>query len=169
MVPRKTPEQLLTNGEFGSPPSSRGFDWRVAPVEGVSVSQEEHGLRVTFSGHEPEECEALAQLVPLKENTRYELKFGYRTSGLGTGQGLGWRVTDENSGSVLSEGSVLASEADQEGRLNFETPRECRLVRVALRYQRSPGTTRIEGFLTLRSVQLKAAVQSPIVGTLVRK
>ena len=32
---------------------------------------------------------------------------------------------------------------------------ECRLARLALRYRRAPGTTRLEGFLVLRNVALK--------------
>jgi len=153
--------QLLTNGDFGSPPSSRGLDWRLGSMEGVSVSQEEHGVRVTFSGREPEECEALTQLVPLTGNTRFELQFGYRTAGIVSGAALGWRITDATSGAVLRDGPSLASDADVEERLDFTTPRECRLVRLALRYHRMPGTTLTEGFLNLRGAQLRAVGQSP--------
>jgi len=38
----------------------------------------------------------------------------------------------------------------------FQTPAGGRLVRVALVYQRSLGTTRIEGFLILRNVRVEA-------------
>lgn len=174
MVPRRTPGregERLTNGDFAAPPSSRGLDWRLASIEGVSVSEEEagHGLRVTFSGREPEECEPLAQLVPLAEKTRYELQFGYRSGGIASGDGLGWRITDAGSGAVLGEGPGLASDADREERFQFETPPGCGLARLALRYRRSPGTTRMEGFLTLRSATLKPAAQSPIEGVRVRK
>jgi hypothetical protein len=165
--------QLLTNGDFGSPPSSRGLDWRLGSIEGVSVSQEKHGVRVTFSGREPEECEALTQLVPLTGNTRYQLQFGYRTAGIASGAALGWRITDAASGAVLRDGPSLASDADVEQRLDFETPRQCRLVRLALRYRRMPGTTLMEGFLNLRGARLQAVgqtqTQSPMDGARVRK
>ena len=44
-VPFRTPagegEQLVANGDFAAPPASRGFDWRLPVVEGISVSREE--------------------------------------------------------------------------------------------------------------------------------
>jgi hypothetical protein len=174
-VPFKTPagegEQLVANGSFAAPPSSRGFDWRLPAVEGVSVSREEEsrGLRVTFSGGEPEDCEALLQLVPLRGMMHYKLSFEYRTRGIASGAGLGWRITDAGSGTILSQGPSLASEPDVEMQLSFETPAECRLVRLALRYHRTPGTTRMEGYLVVRNVAVKLAAQSPIEGVRVRK
>jgi hypothetical protein len=165
-------EQLVANGSFAAPPSSRGFDWRLPVVEGISVSREEEsrGLRVTFSGREPEDCEALLQLVPLqKRKMQYKLSFEYRTRGIASGAGLRWRITDASSGTILREGPSLASEPDAEMQLSFETPAECRLVRLALRYHRTPGTTRMEGFLVLQNVALKPAAQSPIDGARVRK
>jgi tetratricopeptide (TPR) repeat protein len=163
-------EQLAANGDFAVVPASHGFDWRLPPVDGVSVSREDdgQGLRVTFSGREPEDCEVLAQLVPVREKMQYELGFMYRTRGIANGQGLGWRITDANRGTALGEGGGVASEGDAEGRLTFATPAECRLVRLALRYHRSPGTTRMEGFLILRRVAVKPA-QLPIDGSRVRK
>jgi hypothetical protein len=41
-------------------------------------------------------------------------------------------------------------------------------VRLALRYRRAPGTTRLEGFLVLGNVALKPAAQPPIEGSRVR-
>ena len=165
-VPFRTPagegEQLVADGNFSVAPASRGFDWRLPAVEGISVSREEEsrgGLRITFSGRQPEDCEALVQLVPSQQKMHYELKFEYRTQGIPNGAGLGWRITDASGGTVLKEGLSLASEADAEGQLSFETPADCRLVRLALRYHRTLGTIRMEGFLVLRNVALKPAAQ----------
>ena len=174
-VPFRTPagdgEQLVANGGFLAQPASRGFDWRLPVVEGISVSREEKppGLRVTFSGSEPEDCEVLVQLVPLRRKTAYELSFAYRTRDIPGGVGLGWRITDANDGTILKEGPSLVSETEGEGRLSFETREGCRLVRLAVRYRRTPGTTRPEGFLVLRNVALKPAAQLPIDGSRVRK
>jgi len=169
-TPAGAGEQLAANGDFAVPPASRGFDWRLPAVDGVSVSREEtaRGLRVTFSGREPEDCEVLAQLVPVSEERQYELVFHYRTRGIATRQGLGWRITDARGGTPLGEGAGVAAEEDAEGRLTFATPAKCRLVRVALRYHRSPGTTRMEGFLILRTVAVRPG-QLPIDGSRVRK
>jgi hypothetical protein len=174
-VPFRAPagegEQLVANGGFLAQPASRGFDWRLPVVEGISVSREvgPAGLRVTFSGSQPEDCEALVQLVPLRKNTAYELSFEYRTREIPSGAGLGWRITDASGGTILKEGLSLASETEGQGRLSFETREECRLVRLAVRYRRTPGTTRPEGFLVLRNVALKPAAQLPIDGSRVRK
>jgi hypothetical protein len=165
--------QLVANGSFAAPPESRGFDWRLPVVEGVSVSRDEEprGLRVTFSGRQPEDCEALAQLVPVRGKMPYELSFRYRTAGIAGGAGLAWRIADAGTGAVLTplkDPPGFASEPEAEGRLAFHTPVECRLLRLSLRYRRSPGTTRIEGFLVLRDVALKPLAQPPIDGSRVR-
>lgn len=174
-VPFRTPagegEQLAVNGSFRVPPTSRGFDWRLPVVEGIGVSREEEpqGLRVTFSGREPQDCEALVQLVPLQGKTQYELRFDYRTRGIASGAGLAWRIADASGGTVLKEGQSLASDADAEGRMSFETPAGCRLVRLALTYRRTPGTTRMDGYLVLRNVALKPVTQLPVDGSRVRE
>jgi tetratricopeptide (TPR) repeat protein len=169
-VPSETPvakgPQLLANGSFTTPPTSRGFDWRLSGAEGIGVSREgeARGLRITFSGSEPEDCEVLVQLVPVRGNMQYQLRFEYRTQEIASGAGLGWRITGMGNGALLAEGPSLASEADAERQILFETPPECRLVRLAMRYHRAPGTTRTEGFLVLKHVSLLPATQVPVEG-----
>ena len=84
----------LTNATFSTAPTFHGFDWRLPAAEGVSPSSEEPppGLRLTFSGEQPESCEVLVQFVPLREETDYDLEYVYRTGGIGPGTGLRWRV-----------------------------------------------------------------------------
>lgn len=171
-VPFRTPagegEQLIANDSFRVPPSSQGFDWRLPVVAGVSASLDEsRGLRVTLSGREPEDCELLLQLVPVRPKMAYQLRFRYRTQDIATGAGLEWQLTDVKSGVVLGEGSIPASEQDTEGGGWFETA-GASLARLALRYHRALGTTRSEGSLILQNVKLKPSAQSPIDGTRVR-
>jgi hypothetical protein len=148
---------ILTNGAFAAAPSSHGFDWRLPATDGVSASGEENptGLRLTFSGSQPENCEVLAQFLPVREKTSYELKFTYRTSGIGPGTGLRWRVM-EASGGVLAEGDSLSSEEQKEDRISFRTPAGRRLARIALEYRRAAGTTRAAGFVALRHVDVRS-------------
>jgi len=148
--------QMVVNGAFAVSPTSRGLDWRLPSIEGVSVARERDsgGLRVTFSGREPEECDALVQMIPLKDHVPYQLAFVYRTEGIANGAGLFWRVTDAQ-GVLLAESTSLASPADTEGRMQVYAPPG--LVRLALRYRRAPGTTRAEGFLILHNVALRRA------------
>lgn len=148
---------ILTNGRFSTAPISHGFDWRLPTPEGVSASGEESppGLRLTFLGRQPENCVVLAQFVPVREKTAYELKFAYRTPGIGPGTGLRWRVIDASSGETLAEGESLSSEEDQQGAVSFRTPAGCRLARIALEYRRTAGTTRIAGFVVLRGIDVR--------------
>jgi tetratricopeptide (TPR) repeat protein len=154
---------LLYNGDFALPPTGHGFDWRLSEIEGVGAAREETpaGLRLTFSGGQPENTEPLAQLAPVEPDTAYELKFGYRTSGIAAAAGPNWRIDDANQGSGIAAGESLAAEEPAEGRIPFVTPPGCRLVRVALACQRRPGATRVTGFIVLRNVELRRAAQPP--------
>jgi len=150
---------IVTNGMFSTAPLSLGFDWRLPTPEGVSASREERpsGLRLTFSGRQPENCEVLAQFLPVRENTSYELKFVYRTPGIQPGTGLRWRAIDPSNGGTLAEGESLSSEQDRQGAVSFRTPAGCSLVRIALEYRRTAGTTRITGFVVLRGIDVSPA------------
>ena len=154
-----TMPSLLVNGAFAVAPTSQGFDWRLPEVDGVSAASEESpgGLRLTFSGRQPERCETLVQYVPVQENRQYKLTFRYRTSGIAAATGLAWRIADRNSGNGLGEGRDLSAEEEVQAQVSFDTPPGCRLVRVSLVYQRSLGTTRIAGFIILRSLALELA------------
>jgi tetratricopeptide (TPR) repeat protein len=162
---------LLYNGDFSVSPSDHGFDWRLPLPDGISAAREEHpdGLRLTFSGSQPESSEPLVEWVPVEERTLYELRFDYLTSGIPVSSGLVWRIADAAGGAVIASGDILASEQPAARRLYFTTPPECRLMRLSLAYQRRPGTTRIAGFLILRHVilgsgTLPAANQLPSGG-----
>lgn len=148
---------VLTNRFFQNSPTSEGFDWRLPSLEGVSAAREEDagGLRLTFTGAQPERCEPLAQFVPVQENQTYELTFRYRTSAITPGSGPRWQVLDGARAGVIAESEGLASADAAEGRVRFNTPKGCRLLRLALVYERAPGTTRIEGYVVLRDVQLE--------------
>jgi hypothetical protein len=147
--------RVLTNGEFRVPPTLHGFDWRLTAINGVSASADERGgLRLTFSGSQSENCEPLVQFVPVQENMVYQLKFTYRTYGIAAGSGLEWRITDRNGGRPLAGADGLYTKGEESGRVSFVTPAGCQIARVALAYRRSPGTTRMEGFIVLRKVEL---------------
>lgn len=148
--------RVLTNGDFRVSPTSQGFDWRLPAIDGISASGDERGeLRLTFSGNQPENCEALVQFVPVQEDVEHELKFEYRTDGIVAGSGLRWRITDQNGGRILVDAHNLSSEREESGKVSFMVPAGCKIARLALVYNRVQGTTRIEGFIILRKVELK--------------
>jgi tetratricopeptide (TPR) repeat protein len=152
----------LTDGGFSRLPTSQGFDWRLPGVVGVTSFLEDSpaGLRISFSGRQPENCEALTQFLPVMAGSNYELKFLYRTAGIAPQTGLAWRITDINGTRILAQGESLASESEQDGRLAFTTPCDS-LVRLTLAYRRALGTTRIEGFIVLRKLRLTQAPNDP--------
>lgn len=149
----------LTDGDFTMLPMSQGFDWRLPGAAGVTTLFEERpaGLRISFSGRQPENCDVLTQVLPVVESSNYELRFLYRTSGIAPRTGLGWRIMDLYGSRILAQGNSLASESEGEGRLAFRTPAGSGLLRLTLRYERAPGTTRVEGFILLRELRLTQA------------
>ena len=126
----------LTNGDFTMLPISQGFDWRLPGVGGVATLLDERpaGLRISFSGRQPENCDMLNQFLPVVENSNYELQFLYRTAGIAPDTGLGWRITDLNGAKILAQGESLASENERDGRFPFRT--------TALQQTRAPDAHR---------------------------
>jgi len=155
--------ESLTNGTFATEPSSRGFDWRLRDVAGVSAFALENGrgIRLTFSGKQPESCTPLVQFVPVETGGQYEVRFTYGTSGIASGSGLCWRVFNANTDRVLAESQPFASDQDRLSQFRFSTPAGVGLVRLELNYQRAAGTTRIEGLMTLREVAVRAIAATP--------
>jgi tetratricopeptide (TPR) repeat protein len=150
----------LTNGDFQTPLLSRGFDWRLDGPGGVSVTRADSpsGLRITFTGSQPEVCDVVSQFVPVLPAKQYRLRFRYRTSHIAPGAGLRWRIFDPAAGADLAQHSPdLASEQEIEQEALFSTPAETRMVRLALRYHRALGTTRLEGSTLLRHASMEFA------------
>ena len=148
---------VLTNGDFSKEPTSRGFDWRTPAVEGVSLLREHAagGLRVNFSGEQPESCSPLAQTVPVEGGGRYAVDVFYRTSGIQNDAGLSWQVVPLPPAQTPQGLPIAAAENLTWGHFQFVAPPGCRGVQLALAYRRSPGTMRIEGYVVLNKVRLR--------------
>jgi hypothetical protein len=142
----------LTNGDFHFPIGSRGFDWRVPETPGISaVRISPHGLRIDLSGMQPERCELLFQFVPLSPGKTCRLRYSYQTSGLPVESGLNWSLLD------LAPVSPQLSSSDwKTADLSFNA-RNASLARLALSYSRVAGTSRPEGWLALRDMELGCA------------
>jgi len=156
-------EKILTNDNFLPTLVLQGFAWRLPTVDGISASREESppGLRLTFSGGQPENCEPLFRILPVQGNAAYEFTAWYRTEGIPPGAGLVWLVTDMNGGNIMGAPESLASEDGARAKIRFIAPPGCRLARIALTYRRALGTTRIEGSIVLREAGLQRAAQLP--------
>jgi O-antigen ligase len=151
---RAAAEETLVNGDFSLPVLNHGFDWRLTGVDGTSTAQQEEdgpAIRVSFSGKQPENCSLLSQVVPLRSGAGYTLRFQYRTAdlpqdtglllSLGTGQGFPLNGSGERPGAEWTSAEWRFRARGDAGR-------------VSLEYHRLPGTTRIEGAIALRRVEL---------------
>jgi hypothetical protein len=149
----------VTNGSFGKPPISHGFDWHLMTVDGVSsfLNVSPNVLGFEFSGDEPDSFILMNQAAPVQAQKTYVLTVDYGTSGIAPGSGIEWLVTDARTGDALARTASLSSE--QGGGSTsacFTAPDGAAFVNLSLLYQRQPGTVRVEGKLGLKGVRLSA-------------
>jgi tetratricopeptide (TPR) repeat protein len=149
----------VTNGKFGQSPISRGFDWHLKTVEGVSsfLNVSPNALGFEFSGDEPDGFLLMDQTAPIREGKNYALAVHYSTTGIAPGSGLAWSVTDDRSGAVLARTGSLSADQGGEAYACFAAPGGGAFVHVSLLYQRQPGTVRVEGKLALNEIRLTGA------------
>jgi tetratricopeptide (TPR) repeat protein len=149
----------VTNGRFDKSPISRGFDWHLKTVEGVSsfLNVGPNALGFEFSGDEPDGFLLMDQTAPVREGQKYLLVVDYSTTGIAPGSGLEWSVTDERSGAALARTASLSAERGGKAYACFAAPDGPAFVRLSLLYQRQPGTVRVEGKLALKEVRLTGA------------
>jgi len=149
----------LVNGRFQNAPINRGFDWRLANIEGISINYDETTphLRIEFSGKQPESCEPLNAWVALEPLRKYRLACRYEAAGIPPGSGLKWRIFSQNDGTPITSQNLDAMEFRTPEGTQPGPPHEAQLWRLALTYQRAPGTVRIEGSIRLAAVSLEFA------------
>jgi len=137
---------VLTNGQFAAMPLRHGFDWRMPFVPGAAVTwtAAPRGLKISFSGRQPEQCELIMQHLPLLSSA-YRVEYQYRTSGIGAESGMRWEIAGAQS-------AYLAGEGWKKEAFRFCGPASPAVARLALAYRRPPGTVRIQGWLWLREV-----------------
>jgi hypothetical protein len=141
---------VLTNGDFLRDPLGSAFDWCFMQLPGVTTVRtgQGGGLRIVFSGRQPEICEPIAQWIPGGGRGR-RLRVDYRTIEIAPASGLRWTVLNAASG---KEVAAIPLSADSWSRAEVRFSPQ--LVRLALSYRRMPGTTRIEGSVELRRVEV---------------
>lgn len=159
--------RLITNGQFQLGGAGRGFDWGLSAPDGISGAIEAfrgaNSFRIQFSGTHPEITPLLFQRVPVEPLRSYRLSFRYATEQLPADTGLHWMVEDVLGGSILANGRSLAAAEEQwaDQQTSFTTGPRTHLVRLQLTYRRAPGTTRAQGSVAVRDVEL-AALRAPL-------
>jgi hypothetical protein len=136
-----SPPSGIVNGDFATPPSNHGFDWRFVASPGVTSN----GSRIALSGRQPESCSLLQQTLSLGAGTHYRLQWESRTSGIKTPSGLSWRIAGQHA-------ALAPSENWTPGEMTFTV--DDRFPLLELVYQRPLGESRAEGNVELRHVRL---------------
>jgi hypothetical protein len=137
-----TQENLLANGDFEDELLRMGFDWRIAPVEGVYAGLDtaayhspSHALLVQFSGKQNVDCRNVYQYVKVSPGRRYRLQAFLKTEGITTDSGPRLEVRDAYDPGALekfSENLIGNTDGWTLFILDFETGPKTELVIVGL-------------------------------------
>jgi hypothetical protein len=149
----------MSNASLERPATNHAFDWHLARIEGVSVARDvsPHGIRVAFSGDQPEECEILWRYVVLAPGSDYHFSCEHRAASLSGGAGIHWRVSAVGD---LTAGYDCPLDTSEDW-VRIEVPLRLHapstVARIALRYRRPRGSKRFEGSMWFRAVSLGGA------------
>lgn len=145
--------ESVTNGTFQTFPSGHGFDWHAQNSSAIRAlkTQSPDALRISLSGDEPENCTLLSQIIPVRPDGDYDLKFQYRTANIGSGI----RLTA--SGAATPD---LGADEWNTGELHFHVT-SATLANIALEYHRPAGSVRAQGSIALRDFRLTFAPTQP--------
>lgn len=133
---------LVANGSFESDILNGGLDWRVAPVEGATVSLDSRepyegarAVRIDFDGTRNLDYGNLLQYLLVRPNTQYRFSGYLRTDGITTGSGPRFQVFDAYDPQRVFEATenVVGTSSWREQQLEFKTTGDTRLmvIRVA--------------------------------------
>jgi hypothetical protein len=137
-----TQENLLANGDFEDELLNMGFDWRIAPVEGVYAGLDtaayhspSHALLVQFSGKQNVNYRNVYQYVKVSPGRRYRLQAFLKTENITTDSGPRLEVRDAYDPGALdtfSENLTENTNGWTSFLLDFETGPKTELVIVGL-------------------------------------
>lgn len=165
VLPRISPDNLVTNGDFDYPILDGGFDWRVVPVQGATVridtadkARPSGLLRIDFDGSQNPEYGAVFEFVRVRPNKRYEFSAEMRAQGITTDSGPRFQVFDDYDMAKLSvstpneTGSVEWRDVE----LRFQTGPQTHLLIVRiLRPASTKFDNKLAGTLWVRHVALR--------------
>lgn len=162
----RVPPNLVANGSFESDILNGGLDWRIVPLEGVTVSIDpedatdgRRSVRIEFDGTRNVDYGHLLQYVLVLPNTQYRFSGYMRTSAITTDSRPRFQILDPyDPGKILAATeNAVATSGWTEQRLEFKTPADTRLLIV--RVARPPSTkfeNKIRGTVWIDKLRLVA-------------
>lgn len=139
-------DTLITNADFSRDPLPDGaFDWRITLPAGVDLGRTAEGLRLEFSGRQPEKFRLLSQTLDVPPGS-YRLSFEYRTVDIRETTNLRWQI-----GATLLP--PLAA-AENWTRSSTALIADGTTNQLALLADRGAGTMRPEGIVYYRRLRL---------------
>ena len=137
-----TQESLLANGEFEDELLNMGFDWRIAPVEGVYAGLDtstfhspSHALLVQFPGKQNLDYRQAYQYVKVSPGHAYHLQAFMKAENITTDSGLRLEVRDAYDPAALdnlSEDLTGSTQSWAPVTLDFKTGTKTELLVVCL-------------------------------------
>lgn len=157
---------LVANGSFESDILNGGLEWRVVPVDGVTVSIDSgdavdgrRSLRIEYDGTRNVDYGHLLQYVLVRPNTRYRFSGYIRTEAITTDSGPRFQIFDAyDPGKMLAATeNAVGTSGWTEKRLALKTAADTRLliVRVA-RPASEKFDNKIRGTVWIDNVRLVA-------------
>jgi hypothetical protein len=164
MNPRLGLGNLVTNGDFTAAILNGGFDWRVFPIPGATVSVEPANpdggsLEIVFDGSRNLDYGHVLQFVRVEPKTRYHFSGEIRTQGITTDSGARFQIFDlkDMAHLFLSTDNRIGTSAWWTEKLNFETGSNTRLL--VLRVARPASAkldNKVEGSVWVRHILVVA-------------
>lgn len=121
LVPLPSRVPAVYNGSFDTPPSDRGFDWRMPDTPGAQLDFSEAKARITFPGR-PAADAGLEHALYLGPG-HYRLHARMRVAGLQGLDGLQWTVACGDRNRVLARSRAFSGTFEwRDVAVNFEVP-----------------------------------------------
>ena len=137
--------------------AGHGFAWRAIDSPGIWLDLRSGLVSVQFSGKEPEKSEIVWRWLPVRPGQRGTLHFEYKTSDISPASGLSWQILAGPNTAPLASSASLSNPDWTAAQLPFEVPAGVDAIRLRLNYMRPPGSVRIQGSLTVRSLRIELA------------
>jgi len=160
---RKKDSPLIDDGRFERGPLNRAFGWRFKIDPDVLVERGTGSpcrgnscLHIHFKGSGNLNCDFASQIIPVKPETSYLLRYMQKSSGITTDRGVFLSVNGYKEGfpNIASE-PALGDSPWKEEKVEFETPAGCEAI--VLHVQRNESLkldNKISGDYWLDSVEL---------------